>query len=104
MRQQKQLLPVREGELGLRQSDAVFAHVKQLGALVEALFEAGPPPLAGVGASVRPRDAEGSYMPCFLVGEAVAQSVAPPAARRSRGYPTSRDTSRRRFFPPAGST
>lgn len=75
VRQQKQLLPVKEGELGLRQSDAVFAHVKQLGALVEALFEAGPPPLAGVGASVRPRDAEGSYMPCFLVGEAVAQSV-----------------------------
>lgn len=73
--QQKQLLPIKEGELGLRQSDAVFAHVKQLGRLVEALFEGGPVPLAGVGVSVRPRDAEGSYMPCFLVGEVAAQSI-----------------------------
>ena len=36
--QQKKLLPVKEGELGLRQSDAVFAHVKQLGDIVEKLF------------------------------------------------------------------
>ena len=28
--QEKRLLPVREGELGLRQSDAVFHHTKQL--------------------------------------------------------------------------
>ena len=27
---QKQLLPVREGEMGLRQSDAVFHHTRQL--------------------------------------------------------------------------
>ena len=30
IRQEKQLLPVRKGELGLRQSDAVFHHVQQL--------------------------------------------------------------------------
>ena len=33
--QRKQLLPVKDGALGLRQSDAVFSHVKQLGALIE---------------------------------------------------------------------
>ena len=37
--QRKQLLPVKDGALGLRQSDAVFSHVKQLGALIESLFQ-----------------------------------------------------------------
>ena len=32
------LLDVREGELGLRQSDALFSHVKRLPELVEKLF------------------------------------------------------------------
>lgn len=76
MRQQKRLLPVREGALGLRQSDAVFAHVKQLGELVEPLLQNCPEPLMGVGVSARPRDVEGSYMPCFLVGELAAQTAA----------------------------
>lgn len=74
--QNKKLLAVKDGALGLRQSDAVFSHVKQLGALVEELLADGCPALSGVGVSVRPRDAEGSYMPCFLVGELVAQTVA----------------------------
>ena len=39
--QQKKLLPVKQGALGLRQSDAVFAHVKQLGALVRELMAQG---------------------------------------------------------------
>lgn len=74
--QKKMPLPVKAGALGLRQSDAVFAHTKQLGALLEALFSDLRPQLSGVGVSARPRDAEGSYMPCFLVGETVAQSIA----------------------------
>lgn len=74
--QEKQLLPVREGALGLRQSDAVFAHVKQLGAIMEKVMAEAGEPLAGVGVSVRPRDVEGSYMPCFLTGEMAARSVA----------------------------
>ena len=32
------LLPVKEGELGLRQSDAVFAHIKSLPELSDRLF------------------------------------------------------------------
>ena len=71
--QQKKLLPVKQGTLGLRQSDAVFAHVKQLGALVRELMAQESVRLDGVGVSVRPRDQEGSYMPCFLVGELVAE-------------------------------
>ena len=73
--QHRKLLPVEKGERGLRQSEAVFAHLKQLPGLLDALFETGRPPDA-IGVSVRPRDVEGSYMPCFLVGETVARGIA----------------------------
>lgn len=73
----KQLLPVKQGERGLRQSDAVFAHVKNLPAL---LSEAGKllsgKRIAAIGYSAKPRDAEDSYMPCFLVGQNAAYSMA----------------------------
>ncbi len=70
-------LPVREGECGLRQSDAVFAHVKNLPEVMGKLRDAvrGKKVLA-VGYSAFPRDAEGSYMPCFLSGKAAAESFA----------------------------
>lgn len=70
-------LPVKAGQRGLRQSDAVFEHVRGLPALTERLAEAMEGyTLTAVGASVRPRDAEGSYMPCFLAGRAVACALA----------------------------
>ena len=68
------LLAVRPGELGLRQSDALFQHVKQLPALLEELEGRGLlRDLKAVGASTRPRAVEGSYMPCFLVGKTTAE-------------------------------
>ncbi len=76
--QVKQLLPVKEGELGLRQSDAVFHHVRQLPELFERLAqETGTlSSVAAVGASDRPAQAPGSYMPCFLSGEGAARQIA----------------------------
>ena len=63
------LLPVKEGELGLRQSDAVFSHIKSLSELSGRLFShLEETPVTAVGVSTRPRAVEGSYMPCFLVG------------------------------------
>lgn len=63
------LLPVRQGELGLRQSDAVFAHIKSLPELSGRLFSDFPrEQVQAIGVSTRPRAVEGSYMPCFLVG------------------------------------
>ena len=76
MTQQKRLLPVKSGQKGLRQSDAVYLHLKQLPELLEALLADISEPVAAVGVSVRPRDAEGSYMPCFEAGHAVARAVA----------------------------
>ena len=63
------LLPVKQGELGLRQSDAVFAHIKSLPELSGRLFsDARISQVTAVGVSTRPRAVEGSYMPCFMVG------------------------------------
>lgn len=76
----KKLLPVKEKECGLRQSDAVFHHVKQLGGLIEELFsEAGGVTLSGIGYSAFPRRVKGSYMPCFLVGDLVSRSLSASA-------------------------
>lgn len=63
------LLPVKQGELGLRQSDAVFAHIKGLPELSGRLFsDIGEANITAIGVSTRPRAVEGSYMPCFMVG------------------------------------
>lgn len=78
----KRLLTVGSGERGLRQSDAVFSHVKNLpDVLSEGLIELDPSRLSAVGVSVSPRDSEGSYMPCFLVGEAAASALAEGSKR-----------------------
>ena len=74
--QRKKLLPVKEGELGLRQSDAVFAHVKQLGEIFETLINGNKYNIDAIGVSTRPRDIDGSYMPCFLVGEMVSKTLS----------------------------
>ena len=73
----KQPLAVADGDHGLRQSDAVFQHVKNLPILSERLAPilAGRAPIA-VGVSEKPRDRDGSYMPCFLAGVAAASNAA----------------------------
>ncbi len=63
------LLPVKQGELGLRQADAVFAHIKSLPELSDRLFcHVSRSDIQAIGVSSRPRAVEGSYMPCFMVG------------------------------------
>ena len=72
-----QLLPVKQGELGLRQSDAVFAHIKSLPELTGRLFShIQQETIGAVGVSTRPRAVEGSYMPCFMVGYSHAKMLA----------------------------
>lgn len=71
------LLPVRQGELGLRQSDAVFAHIKSLPELSGRLFSnIQKDAITAVGVSTRPRAVEGSYMPCFMVGYSHAKLLS----------------------------
>ena len=61
MVQQKKLLPVKEGQLGLRQSDAVFHHTAQLHTLIEELLkDVDTSKIAAIAASSRPRPVDGS--------------------------------------------
>lgn len=70
-------LPVASGERGLRQSDAVFAHIKNIPTVMKAAEEAlGGEKISAVGVSERPRNLDGSYMPCFLVGADLAKSIS----------------------------
>jgi len=68
------LLDVRPGELGLRQSDALFSHVKRLPEVADKL--AAGFCIVAVGASEKPRETEDSYMPCFLAGVSQAKVMA----------------------------
>ena len=84
----KRFLPVKPGELGLGQSDAVFHHTAALPELLRELDAEFPlHRVDAVGVSEKPRPVEGSYMPCFLTGLAVAQGLA-----LARGVPLVRTT------------
>ncbi len=85
--QEKKLLPVKKGEKGLRQSDAVFHHTQQLPQLFTSLMSSCDEKINAVGVSTRPRNIEGSYMPCFTVGKCVAECIA--AAENISVYPFS---------------
>ena len=84
----KRFLPVKEGQLGLRQSDALFHHTAALpGMLTELGNEFDLTQIDAVGISEKPRPAEGSYMPCFLAGVSAGQAFA-----LARGIPLVRTT------------
>ncbi|MBQ6808799.1 MAG: O-sialoglycoprotein endopeptidase [Firmicutes bacterium] len=72
-------LSVAQGERGLRQSEGLFSHVKQLPQVMEEVMAQARPewgPVQAVSVSSRPRPVEGSYMPVFLAGEGLARSLA----------------------------
>ena len=73
----KRFLPVREGQLGLRQSDAVFHHTQALPQLLEEIgAQVDLRAVGAIGVSGRPRPVEGSYMPCFTTGVTFAQGMS----------------------------
>ena len=73
----KRLLTVKEGERGVRQSDAVFMHTVNLPELMEAAGEhLAKGKLCAIGVSDKPRNPEGSYMPCFLSGVNAATTAS----------------------------
>ncbi len=80
---QRLSLPVKEGNLGLRQSEAVFSHILNLPRLWQEeikVFEGGV--LTAVAASTRPRPADDSYMPVFKVSEAFGLFLSQTAGLR----------------------
>ncbi len=76
-------LPVKKGERGLRQSDAVFAHTKNLPEIMELIrADLGGSVPDAIGYSGSPRVGEGSYMPCFLSGRAAAHAASAVSGAR----------------------
>lgn len=73
----RRLLTVSPGEKGLRQSDALFQHLKNLPLVIEEVMNAVPDSqIKAVAVSSRPRPVEGSYMPVFLAGDGFGRSIA----------------------------
>lgn len=90
------LLEVPQGALGLRQSEALFQHVKRLPAILEDLKAADlPRVLTAIGASTRPREVEGSYMPCFWRESPGEEAMASVLEVLFTPAPISRDMYRR---------
>lgn len=74
----RRVLEVKPGGRGLSQSEMVYQHTRNLPAVFqEAMARVGERiELQAVGATVRPRPVEDSYMPAFLVGEGYGKVLA----------------------------
>lgn len=73
----RQVLPVEKGGRGLRQSEALFHHVKNLPELVkQAMTAIDPQRIQAVGVSTAPRPQKGSYMPVFRAGIGAATMLS----------------------------
>ena len=75
--QNRRLLTVEQGERGLQQSTGLFQHVNRLPEILQGVLEQLPDhQICAVCVSDRPRPQQDSYMPVFLAGSCVAQSIA----------------------------
>lgn len=73
----RQILSVKQGERGIRQSEGVFQHMKIFPRLYNELRgEIDISKVMAVGVSTKPRNVEGSYMPVFLAGMGYARVIA----------------------------
>lgn len=74
---QRTMLSVPLGGRGLRQSEALFQHVKNLPPLAESMLASiDRERVAAVAVSATPTSAAESYMPVFLAGILTAKSIA----------------------------
>ncbi len=68
----RRLLKVADGKCGLRQSEMVFEHIKNL----KDIFPAGFSGVKAAAVSVKPRPLEGSYMPVFAEAETFGEVIS----------------------------
>lgn len=71
----RKIIDIKDGMRGIRQSDGVFVHLKELPRIFDTL-EIDMGKICAVGVSTTPRRCEGSYMPVFLAGESFAKVIA----------------------------
>lgn len=73
---ERTMLSVKLGEKGLRQSEGLFQHVRNLEALLPRMLNAtGRADIGGIAVSSRPRPEVASYMPVFLAGRMAAEAL-----------------------------
>lgn len=72
----RRILSVNDGFVGLRQSDALFQHTKNLPEIISGVSNKKSLNVAAVGVSNKPRNLSDSYMPVFLAGESFAKSLS----------------------------
>lgn len=72
----RRMLKVKDGQMGLRQSEAFFQHIKNIPLFFAETADPLLPKTRSIAVSTRPRPTEGSYMPVFLAGESIARSIA----------------------------
>ncbi|MBR6700510.1 MAG: hypothetical protein IKL72_02145 [Firmicutes bacterium] len=83
----RKILEVRQGERGLRQSQALFEHIGNLPQIIENMgINEKKCRIAVVAASERPRNVEGSYMPVFLAGSSLGRSVSAVTGAQYYGF------------------
>lgn len=70
----RQILDVGEGKRGIRQSEGVFVHNRELPCMIEKILKNKK--INAIGVSTRPRNVKGSYMPVFTVGHGYARAMA----------------------------
>lgn len=70
----RKILDVKEGMRGIRQSEGVFIHNKELPDILSGVLTGKT--IDAVGVSAAPRNAEGSYMPVFTVGQGYGRAIA----------------------------
>ncbi|MBR4173566.1 MAG: hypothetical protein IKR46_04255 [Clostridia bacterium] len=71
----RKIIDVDMGRRGMRQSDGVFVHIKELPNLF-AKLDIDFSEVAAVGVSEKPRNQENSYMPVFTAGASFAKVIA----------------------------
>lgn len=70
------MLDVKKGHCGLKQSEMVFQHTRNLPKLLKKVFNRHDMKILGIGVSEKPRTLKESYMPAFLVGLGIAEVIS----------------------------
>lgn len=74
--EKRTVLSVKLGQRGLRQSEGLFQHVRNLESLLPGMLAClDRSQIRGIGVSSRPRPEADSYMPVFLAGRMAAASL-----------------------------
>ncbi|MCC5909937.1 MAG: O-sialoglycoprotein endopeptidase [Clostridiaceae bacterium] len=77
IKEEKKMLFVKEGNLGLRQSEALFQHIKNLPLLTKEMQSISSNyEIVAISSATKPRPIEDSYMPVFLASKSLGETIS----------------------------